>query len=219
MPILSHININKFCNTNQILLRQREFVDQNQYMNLEKVNVQDQKDLINELLVNEKDNIEGIVEIYRKEKNKVEYILQSMTVAVIFLGAGFALAQLFIASTVILPPIFPLLLVGFAIIAATKLILCIKTNSLEADKNHAVNILNQLREIDESDGQESIRTLSRVVKDFNETIGVLKEKNVNNSSQIMAKLGTFQGSKPIPVPVPENKFHTEEIFMSWSPRR
>lgn len=216
MPILSHIHVGKFCDENQVLLMSRNFVDQNQHINIQSENVKDQKNLVNELLTNEKKNKKEIEEIYKKEKNKSENAIQLMTAALIFLGAGLALAPFFIASTIILP-ILPFLLFGLAIISITKFIFNLKDTSLEVDLNNAINFHKELEDtssdIKQKIIEDSSNELQVMKKDILGQNSITNEKMVEieeKMTQILGKVGLFPSS-PIPIPInPANESFNEE---------
>jgi hypothetical protein len=134
---------------------------------------------------------------YQKEKAKAKYIILFLSAAVALLGAGFALAPLFIASTIILP-VLPVLLFGFAIIAITKFCLNIKIKHQESVRD-AKNILDELEQVEKQLVKENFHAqLSKsqnleILNTISEKILDLRDQNSINHAEVsdLLKRGLF----------------------------
>ncbi len=218
MPALSNINVRKFCDANQALLRDQELVDPNHFINLIGLNPEEQKNLVNQLIENEKSNVEASEENYQKGKYKAKHINMLLTSAWALLGAGFTLAPLFIVSPIVIP-IVPVLLFGVAIIAITKFFLNIKNNRLGIEAKQAANILNHLKDCKEVDGSgeevinafnNEIQEIKNVTTAVSDKIDALEERNSQKFSQLLDMFGKFRPSSPIPINVSANEVHNIE---------
>ncbi|WP_342219804.1 hypothetical protein [Rickettsiella endosymbiont of Miltochrista miniata] len=219
MPALSNINVQKFCDANQALLRDQRLVEPNHFINLIRLNPEEQKNLVNQLIENEKSNVEASEENYQKGKHKAKHINMLLISALALLVAGFTLAPLFVASPIVIP-ILPVLLFGVAIIAITKFFLNIKNNRLEVNAIQADKVLNQLKECKEVDGnveEEVIRAFNNAIRNINsqtevvgEKIKALEESSSQKFSQLLDMFGKFRPSSPTPIDASANEVHILE---------
>ncbi|MEN9450300.1 MAG: hypothetical protein RJA83_914 [Pseudomonadota bacterium] len=223
MPGLNDL-YGQLCESNQILLAERGLVDDNGHIrDWERLSLEQQRQIINQLIENENFNVEGIKKNYLKQKHKAKHIISILILALALLGVGFTLAPLFIVSAITVP-ILPVLLSAVAIVAITKIFLNIKNNRPEKNVNDSTNVLNQLKEcklVDATVDDQMVRTFNEILEIKNITehvigeIAELKESNLSNYSQIIAKLGMFP-TVPIPIPQtdPANEFHNQEARSS-----
>jgi predicted HTH transcriptional regulator len=172
MPVLNRRLYETLCDSNKTYLRDRNLIADEHGSDIE-FN-EHPNAIINQLIENEKFTKKGCEERYQKEKNKVKYIIQFLTAALIFLGAGFALAPLLIVSPIALP-ILPFLLVGFGIIAITKFILSIKINHQETSVRNAKNVLASLGEVERKLSQEELHAQLSKIPNF-EGFSLIKEQ-------------------------------------------
>ncbi|MFZ0218652.1 MAG: hypothetical protein WAL30_00375 [Candidatus Aquirickettsiella sp.] len=225
MPVLNNINTQLLCVESRNLLTEKELIDEDgQLVNFDTLSLQEQNEVVQLIVENETSNTTFTKENYKKEKDRAKYIILLLGAAISLLGAGFALAPLFIVSTIVLP-VLPVLLLGFAIIGITKLFLNLKINHLKASVSQATNTLDQLKEVDVNTEREIINhTLQKIEKEIiavHSRVNILDEKGletVQNTSQILAKIGTFSAA-PISVQhieQPANEFHNRERVPSPS---
>lgn len=144
-------------------LNKNYLIDQGLVNDESDINLGEDPHHIKQLIKNEKDRVEVCDKHYQKEKNKAKYIILSLGAAVALFGAGFALAPLFIVTTIVLP-ILPVLLLGFAIIGITKLFLNMKINHVKADLDQTSSALSQLEEIDKNSGREFVNQAIQEIK-------------------------------------------------------
>ncbi|OIZ94186.1 hypothetical protein A1D18_04835 [Candidatus Rickettsiella isopodorum] len=221
MQVLSRHLYEELCDVNKAYLRSQNLIIDENWSDIELG--EDQNRIINQLIKNENDIVKAYDKNYQKEKDKVKNILLFLGAAIALLSTGFVLVPLFIASTVVLP-ILPILLFGFAIVGITELFLNLKINHLKANVTYANNTLDQLKEVDINVKQEIVSTFNHKIQEIKDATMVvhdkidrLEEKNTQNISQLLAKLGTFSTAViPIPHIDPANEFHSKEA-MSSSP--
>jgi F0F1-type ATP synthase assembly protein I len=211
MPVLSNINAQILCGSNQALLRNQGLVDLNGLINLNRLNPEDQKNLVSQLIENEKSNAEGREEIYQKAKYKADHIMTLLISALALLGVGFTLAPLFIVSPLILP-VLPVLLFGVAIVAITKFFLNIKINQLETNVKQTTNASNQLKESKEEMAgnleEGIIRTVNHGIQEIKIATAVVSEKNDQNFSNLLDIFGKF---RPVTTPIPSHEPALETV--------
>lgn len=218
MPVLNRDLYEELCDLNKDYLNSQNLIIDSHGSDIEMG--EDQNQIITKLIKQEKDNFEACDEKYQKEKNKAKYITLLLSVAVVLLGAGFALAPLFIVSTIVIP-VLPVLLIGFAIVGITKLFLNLQVNRFKFNATHASSTLEQLKDVALNAGQEIISNFNHTIQEIKNTtmtvskkIDVLAENNTYGLSQLMTKLGTFPISTTPSIPIPlddsANGFHDQE---------
>jgi hypothetical protein len=221
MPVLNRHLYEKLCDSNKAYLRnQNLFIDEEG----SDIDLGEDHHLINQLIINEKARVQACDKQFQNEKNKVKYTILFMSAAIASLGAGFALAPLFIVSTIVLP-VLPVLLIGFAIVGITKLFLNLRVNRLNAHATQAINILDQLKEVDKNAGREIVSTFNNGIQEIkniteavSEKIDELEAKTTHNFSQLLTKAGMFS-TAPIPIPNadPANELHNTARASSPTP--
>lgn len=213
MPILYE----DLCESNQIFLRDENLVDSNE-------NITDLNGLIperrsrvkNQLIENEEFNKKASEENYLKGNYKAKLINLLLSTALALLGVGLALAAFFIASSIGVY-ILPALLMGFVIVGITEIFFAKRNNNLETEAKQADNILNQLKQSKEIDGNgedlinglnNEIQEIKNVTVAVNEKIDELGEKITRNLSRL------FTVPIPIPHSDPANELHNLEARSS-----
>lgn len=214
MPVLNRHLYEELCEQNRNYLREKipENLINEPALDIDLNRLDDPEQIMNQLIRNEKDIVEACNKQFQKEKNKAKYTILFLSAAVAALGAGFALAPLFIVSTIVVP-VLPVLLIGFAIVGITKLLLSLKVNRLKANSTQAINTLDQLIEVDKNMGQEIKSTFNRTI---GEKIEAITEMNSQKFSQILVKLGAFK-TDPIPIPVNESANEMHNTARASSP--
>ena len=213
MPVLNRDLYESLCDSNKKYLRDQDFILDDNNLSIDLGDSSNQ--IIDQLIENEKLN-------KQKENFKAKYVTQLMTIAFMLLAAGFTLASFFIATLIVLP-ILPILLIGFAILASIKFILSIKNNLMETHVTHLANTLDQLKEVDINVGREIVsapfRETIQDVKDIkSQTEAVSKkidklEESHSSIAQLLVKQGAFS-TATIPHSEPANELYDRESTSS-----
>lgn len=227
MPELNNISVEAVCEKNKRLLQgfaEHELISEQGFIDLSSLELEQKKQIINDFIKNEESNVIASKENYTKLKYKAKNISELLGLALALLVAGLTIAPLFIAISITLP-VLPVLFLGVAIIAITKLLLNRKINQLGSNAIHADKFLNQLIESNEVDEEEvsndfnkQIREVKNVTMAMSNKIDELAANNTRNFSELLANRGTF--SKIIPSSIPSheaaNELHSTERASSPS---
>ncbi len=227
--LLRNIKKENACVENQTLLQLEEakgsvgIVDGEGFINLNAIlSPAEQTVFFEQFCENEKLNTKHLREVYQKEKYKAKHIEMLLITALALIGAGFFIAPLLVVSPIILP-IFPVLLVGFAIIALTKFYFNLRLNPIETNRRQAETFLHDVRDSNRNEvdinavvnGQtQELRTTNELTKELNTKIVTLAE----NVDMLAKTTYRFFGSKPKPIPEDAaNEFHDKERTSDLQP--
>jgi hypothetical protein len=231
MPALNNIRAETVCDKNKQLLEDlavHELINEEGFIDLSLLELEQQKKIIKDIIKNEKSNVEVSKENYQKLKYKAKNIGELLVLALTLLVAGLTLAPLFIASSIIIPVLPGLVLfLGVAIIASTKLLLNMKINQLENNVIHADKVLNQLIESNDVDGddEEASNDLNKQIREVKSATMAMSNKidelatNNTRISELLVNQGTFSKTIPTSIPShedPANILQNRENISSYS---